>query len=340
MPVTMREVAQRAGVSVKTVSNVVNGYPYIREATRSRVIEAIDALGYQMNISARSLRASRTGIIALAVPELRMPYFAELSEAVIRIARENDLTVLIEQTGAERERELALLSSARGHLVDGVIFSPLALGADDADRLNVPFPMVLLGERIFRGPVDHVSIDNVAASREVVRHLISNGRRRIALIGMISHEGVGTAALRFQGYLEALAEAGLAPSPELVLPAGPWNRSAGAEATNRLLDSGVEFDAVFGLNDTLALGALRALLSRGIRVPNDVAVAGFDDIEETRFSTPTLTTVDPGRDQIARTAVELLVSRMKGQNDEVRPREIFADYALHPRQSTGEPLTG
>jgi DNA-binding LacI/PurR family transcriptional regulator len=330
----MRDVAQRAGVSVKTVSNVVNGYPYIRESTRTRVIEAIDELGYQMNISARSLRASRTGIIALAVPEVSLPYFAELSEAVIRIARENNLTVMVEQTGGERERELTLLTSARGHLVDGVIFSPLALGTDDADRLNVPFPMVLLGERIFRGPVDHVSIDNVAASREIVRHLIAIGRRRIALIGMLPGERVGTAALRIQGYREALLEAGLTPSPDLLLPAGPWHRSAGARAMNHLLESGVEFDAVFGLNDTLALGALRALISRGVRVPDDVAVAGFDDIEETRFSSPTLTTIDPGREEIARTAVELLVARMAGRDDAPDPQEIFAKYALHIREST------
>nr|WP_205740528.1 LacI family DNA-binding transcriptional regulator [Haloactinopolyspora alba] len=333
-PVTMRDVAKRAGVSVKTVSNVVNGYPYIRDHTRAKVVEAIDELGYRMNLTARNLRAGRSGIITLAVPELGLPYFAELSEAVIRIARENGLTVLVEQTGADRERELTVLSGLRGHLVDGVIFSPLAMGPDDAEHLNVSFPMVLLGERIFHGPVDHVTIDNVAGARAVVQHLTATGRRRIAVIGTHSGELMGTAALRYQGYLQALRDAGIDETPELVADAGAWHRSTGAEAMVRLLNSGVRFDAVFAMNDTLALGALRVLLRHGIRVPDDVAVVGFDDIEEARYSTPTLTTVDPGREQIARTAVELLVRRMSTDDDADAHREIFAHFTLQPREST------
>ena len=332
--VTMRDVARRAGVSIKTVSNVVNGYPYIRDATRARVLEAIDELGYQMNLTARSLRASRTGIIALAVPEVSLPYFAELSEAVIRIAHENDLTVMVEQTGGKRERELTVLSSARGHLVDGVIFSPLALGPEDADSLRVPFPMVLLGERIFHGPVDHVTMENVVAARAAVEHLIATGRRRVAIIGTHAGEVVGTAALRHEGYLQALRAAGLKVSPRLAADASPWHRSTGAEAMVRLLNSGARFDAVFGLNDTLALGALRVLLRHGVRVPDDVAVIGFDDIEESRYCTPTLSTIDPGREQIARTAVEVLVERMGGAAAGSDHREVFAHFTLEAREST------
>ena len=162
---TMRDVAQRAGVSAKTVSNVLSGYPYIKEATRAKVLSAIDELGYQMNISARNLRAGRTGIIALAVPELSLPYFAQLSDAVIETAATKGWTVVVEQTGGVRERELDVLSGARRHLVDGLIFSPLALGPDDAGHLRVDFPLVLLGERILHGPADHVSMSNVQAAR-------------------------------------------------------------------------------------------------------------------------------------------------------------------------------
>jgi len=332
MAVTMRDVARHAGVSPKTVSNVMNGYPYIREATRLRVLASIDALGYQMNISARNLKSGRTGIIALAVPELSQPYFAELAEAVINAAEEHSLTVLIEQTGAVRERELTVLSSARGHLVDGLLFSPLALGPDDLEHLRTSTPMVLLGERIFHGPVDHVMIDNVAGTQAAVDHLIATGRRRIAVLGTHPGEKVGTAAIRYGAYATALQAAGIRPLKKLAYPAGPWHRSTGAEAMEHLLASGERFDAVLGLNDTLALGAIRVLSRHGLRIPDDVAVVGFDDIDEARYSTPTLTTVDPNRPEIARTAVELLVDRMNGDASE--HREIVAEYTLHVREST------
>jgi DNA-binding LacI/PurR family transcriptional regulator len=332
MPVTMRDVARRAGVSAKTVSNVVNSYPFISETTRNKVLEAIDALGYQMNINARNLRSGRTGIIALAVPELSLPYFAELADAVINAAAKHGLTVLIEQTNAVREQELTVLSSARAHLVDGLLFSPLALGPDDAAQLNTAFPTVLLGERIFRSPVDHVVIDNVNGSRAATEHLISAGRRRIAVIGVHPGEEVGTAAIRYNAHTAAMRDAGIRSLRSLAAPAGLWHRDTGAEAMTRLLKSKTKFDAVFALNDTLALGALRVLFRHGVRVPDDVAVVGFDDIEEARYSIPTLTSVNPCRVDIARTAVDLLTARMAG--DSSSREEIVAPFRLNVREST------
>jgi DNA-binding LacI/PurR family transcriptional regulator len=328
----MRDVALHAGVSPKTVSNVMNGYPYIREATRLKVLASIESLGYEMNLSARNLKSGRTGIIGLAVPRLNLPYFAELADSVIDAAEKHGLTVMIEQTGAVRDRELAALARPRGHLVDGLLFSPLGLGPDDAEQLRISTPMVLLGERIFHGPVDHVMIDNVAGTRAAVEHLLTLGRRRIAVIGTHPGELVGTAAIRYDAYLAALTDAGVKPVNKLALPACPWHRADGADAMEKLVASGAKFDAVLGLNDSLALGAIRVLSRHGYRIPDDVAVAGFDDIDESRFSTPTLTTVDPGRAEIATTAVELLVERMAG--DESAQREIIAPFELHRREST------
>ncbi|WP_235523066.1 LacI family DNA-binding transcriptional regulator [Cellulomonas sp. Root485] len=332
--VTMHEVAARAGVSIKTVSNVVNGYQYIRPATKERVEAAIADLGYQVNISARNLRRGRTGIIGLAVPELSLPYFAELADSVIRAAEARGLTVLIEQTGSVRERELDVLSGQRRHLTDGLIFSPLELGPQDAEALHVDFPMVLLGERIFGGPADHVTMNNVEAARAATQHLLDLGRRRIAVIGAHEGETVGSAALRVQGYRQALEEAGLPVDPALIGEAGLWHRATGAETMERLLDSGVEIDAVFGLNDALALGALHALHARRIDVPGQIAVIGFDDIEETAYSSPTLTTVAPGREQIATTAVDLLLARI----EELEPGkpfvQVITDFEIIGREST------
>ena len=330
--VTMRDVAGRAGVSIKTVSNVLNGYPYIKESTRAKVLTAIDQLGYRMNISARNLRAGRTGILALAVPELSLPYFAQLSDAVIEAAAAQGWTVVVEQTAGVRERELDVLSGARRHLVDGVIFSPLALGPDDAHHLRVDFPLVLLGERVLHGPVDHVTISNVRAAQAATRHLLNLGRRRIAAIGANGVTGAATA--RLDGYLAALREEGVEPDDTLIVDPGlAWNRTAGAHAMQKLLLASTPIDAVFGFNDTLALGAMHVLLRSGRRIPEDIAVIGFDNIEETEFSLPPLTSIEPGRVQIAHAAVDLLVKRIGGKGL-AEHQQIYADFTLEIREST------
>lgn len=338
----MHDVARRAGVSIKTVSNVLNGYPYIRESTRTRVLAAIDELGYQVNVSARNLRTGRTGIIALAVPELSLPYFAQLADAVIHAAEKHSLTVLVEQTGAVRAREMTVLSGTRKHLVDGVIFAPLALGPDDVEFPAVGFPLVVLGERIFRGPFDQVAMSNVAAARAATEHLIALGRRRIAVIGAHTTETRGTAALRLEGYHEALREAGMPADEELIVEAGLWHRPTGADAMRRLLDSGTSFDAVFCFNDMLALGAMHVMLQRGVRVPDDVAIIGFDNVEEAEYSMPPLSSVEAGREQIAQTSVELLADQIVTKDSNREHRDIVAEFSIVARESTAgaEPAPG
>ncbi|MFV0633941.1 LacI family DNA-binding transcriptional regulator [Demequina sp.] len=330
--VTMHDVAAAAGVSVKTVSNVVNDYPHIRPATREKVQRAIDELGYKMNLSARNLRQGRTGIIGLALPELSLPYFAELADSVIRAAEARGLVVLIEQTGADRQHEFDVLTSERRQLTDGLIFSPLALGPDDAAALAVNYPLVVLGERIFGGDWDHVTMNNVDGSRAATQHLIDKGRRRIAVIGAHAGETMGSAALRVLGYQTALAANGIPFDPELVVEGGLWHRATGAECVAHLLDSGIEVDAIFGLNDALALGALHALHARRIDVPGQIAVVGFDDIEDASYSAPTLTSISPGREQIAATAIDVLIDRIAGNAEPYR--RVIADFTLVEREST------
>jgi len=311
MPVTMQDVARAAGVSAKTVSNVLGDYSHVRPETRARVMAAVRSLGYQMNFAARNLRSGRTGMIMLALPELSLPYFAELADSVIDTARREGYTVLVERTDGTRDGELDVLSGGRIRMVDGLIFSPLALGPNDVAALRVDFPMVLLGERIFDGPVDHVTMANVDGGAAATRHLLALGRRRIAVLGVHEGEAVGSGPLRVAGFTDALAEVGLEPHPERMLEGGYWHRATGAQATHRLIDSGAPFDAVFALNDTLALGAMYALQRRGLRIPEDVAVIGFDNIDDGAYSTPSLSTVDPGRQQIAHKAVNLLLRRIE-----------------------------
>jgi DNA-binding LacI/PurR family transcriptional regulator len=338
MAATLHDVARLAGVSIKTVSNVINDYPHIRPTTRAKVEDAIAELGYTPNLTARNLRSGRTGAIALAVPDLALSYFAELAAEVIAEAERAGVVVLIEQTGGDRDRELELLSSPRLKLTDGLIFSALGMGQDDVGSLAVPYPLVLLGERIFDGPVDHVTMQNVDAARAATEYLLASGRRRIAVVGAHEGEVIGSAGLRLRGYREALEAAGISYDESIVAFTTLWHRSNGARAMHELLDRGAQFDAVFGLNDTLALGAMRTMQEAGIHVPDDVSVVGWDDLDEAQFSIPSLTTVDPGRPWIARTAVQTLLTRIAVPLSGHEPSLQLADFRVVERESAPSDL--
>jgi len=336
MAVTLREVALAAGVSIKTVSNVVNGHPHISEATRAAVEAAVKQLGYQPNLSARGLRSGRTGAISLIIPDLRNPYFAELADSVMRAATSHGVAVFIEQSGGERERELAILRSPQMRMADGILFSVLGLAQEDASLISTPQPLVLLGERIFNGPADHVTMMNVEAARAATEHLLGLGKRSIVALGAHPNEVVGSAGLRLTGYRQALDAADVAFREDLVVEANEWHRVDGAEAMRAFLQRGVKFDGVVAFNDSLAFGAMRAIEDAGFSIPGDVSIIGFDDIDETRYSIPTLSSIDPGRDDIAEKAVSLLLQRIgAGDADPVPFTEYQAPFRLVARASTG-----
>lgn len=331
----MRDVAARAGVSPKTVSNVVRGWPNVSNDTRARVNEALEALGYRMNVSARMLRSGRSGILALAVPWISTPYFAELTSVIVRAAEERGSTVFVEQTDGSLERELRVLEGIRGNLVDGLIFSPYAAGAEHIAARKSATPMVLLGERVgpAEPPADHVVIDNVSAADDLTSHLVACGYRRIATIGLHEGEAGEHSRLRAQGFEAALARAGLPVVPELQAMVSGFLRSEGARAMRSLLDLPRPPEAVFCFDDLLALGALHAAHERGLRVPEDIAVAGFDDIEDSRYSYPTLTTVRADKEGIARAALDLLLERLDADHAP-EPRAVVPGYEVMVRGST------
>jgi DNA-binding LacI/PurR family transcriptional regulator len=329
----LKDVAALAGVSVKTVSNVVNGYPHVSPEMRRRVQAALDQLGYRPNLSARSLRRGRSGIIALALPHLQEPYFAELAGAVISSAEARGCTVLVDQTDGVRSREQLALSGIRPHLIDGLLLSPLAVSTADLLERRDSTPLVLLGERISDSPFDHVTMDNVAAARAATEHLLGLGRRRVAAVGAQDEDAGHTARLRLRGYTDALTAAGTPVRPELVASVVSFHRSDGAAAMEHLLGLPEPPDAVFAFNDLLALGAMRTLHRLGVRIPEDVAVVGVDDVEESRFSTPGLSTVSPDKQHIAELALEALLRRVEGDVSE--PAELRARWSLQVRGSTG-----
>jgi DNA-binding LacI/PurR family transcriptional regulator len=304
---TLKDVADRVGVSAKTVSNVVNGTGWVTDELRDRVRVALVELGYRPNAAARQLRSGRSGMIALAIPELSQPYFAELAAELVRAAQERSITVLVNQTDGRADAERRISDGIDAPVMDGLIMSPLALGARDLEGRLDTTPLVLLGEHIGDSAFPHVTVDNTAAAKDATAHLLQQGCRRIAAIGAQSSGPNETALLRLSGYSSALEEAGIAVDERLIAHVEEYHREDGAAAARRLIDDGVEFDGIFAFNDLLALGAMHVLVTSGIRVPDDVAVIGFDDIHEARYSTPTLSSVAPDTAALARKAIDLLL---------------------------------
>ncbi|GAA4157446.1 LacI family DNA-binding transcriptional regulator [Gryllotalpicola daejeonensis] len=316
-------MAKLAGVSPKTVSNVINGVVPVRAETRERVESALAQLDYVPNMSARGLRNGRSGNIALALPDLSTAYSAELARHFVELAHERGWAIQLEQSGNDPHREVELVSRARTHLVDGLILNPTLLSMSvvaqqnaqaDLDGVRLP-PIVVIGEVEPYG-IDQVHVDSPAAAREMTAHLIETGHRRIAIVGGSDDRfRSATSLLRHEGYRAALTEAGLTEEPALNVVAPEWTPAAAASEFSGLLDhlenaGGALPDAVFCFTDSMALGVLHVLAKRGIRVPDDMSVVGFDDIGEAAFAIPALTTVRFDKRSIADAALTALAKRI------------------------------
>jgi DNA-binding LacI/PurR family transcriptional regulator len=336
MTVTLVDVARVAGVSIKTASNVVRAQGKFSEDTAERVRAAITELGYKPNLAARGLRSGRVGAISLIVPDIRNPYFSELASAVIEVADQHELLVVLEQSGGELQAELELLRGRRARLVDGILFSALALTAGNTELAEtVTMPVVLLGEPLSGWPTDFVTMPNESGAQAATDHLLARGRRRILALGRRSGDLAGPAHLRLLGYRQALLDAGITPDPALEIDAGLWQRENAARAIRDALADHAQFDGVVAFNDALALGAIRALQDAGMRVPEDVDVIGFDDIEEARFNQPTLTTVKVNLEAMASSAVRFLLRRLDENPEQRAPVEAFtSEFTIIEREST------
>lgn len=330
----LKDVADVAGVSIKTVSNVVNGYRFVSPETRERVMAAVEELGYRPNLAARYLRHSQVGVIALEVPDLRIPYFTELAQHAAVAAADRGYMLLLDHTGGQQEGEQALARGLKPTLIDGAILNPLSLERQDLASPVPALPIVLVGERRYPGLYDHVLVDNVRAAREATRHLIGLGRRRIGAIGLGDAAERGeTVQLRHRGFVEAMEEAGLPVDSSLLVTCTEFVRAEGREAVRALLERQQMPDALFCFNDTVALGAIRGLAEAGLEVPDDVALIGVDGIEDGRFSVPSLSTISLDKERIAGLAVDLLVDRISGER-KGPPQELEVPFQLIVREST------
>lgn len=336
---TLRDVAALAGVSASTVSSVVHARVTVREQTRRRVQDAIDQLGYRPNLAARRLRSGRSRVIGLALPSVTVPYFRDLADAVLRRAGEHGLSVLITQTHGDVRRERGICDDPHLRHVDGILLVPVALAEEEATALSAAKPLVVAASSFGAGHVYSFDTDSFAAARAVVAHLVAQGRRRIAALAP-GEARPAESDVRYQGYVAGLRDAGLPVSGERVVSTEKVTFASGAAAARTLLRRAPDTDAVFAIGDALALGVLRGLHDAGRAVPDDIAVAGFGNVAQAAFSTPTLTTVDPGREELAERAVSLLaeLTQARAVGAHLPPtRHHTVGFRLVERESSAVP---
>ena len=235
---TMADVAREAGVSVMTVSNVVNErQARVSDATRARVREAIEATGYRLNVQARGRRRGRTGTVALAVPDFSSAYFGELGSRLERRLRRHGFRLVLESTGGVLAEELAALGASHLDAYDGLVLSLAADSTGEVARLSPAKPVVLVGERAAPPQLDHVGMDNVAGARRATDLLLDSGATRIAVVGAAASGPESMAVLRTRGHLESLAAHGLATRPELLIDSGVGGLTICASISRRLPDA-------------------------------------------------------------------------------------------------------
>jgi LacI family transcriptional regulator, repressor for deo operon, udp, cdd, tsx, nupC, and nupG len=315
--VSIADVAARAGVSVATVSRVLNGHTNVRQPTRERVLEAVAASGYRINELARNLRTAESRLLLTMVPDFGNPFYAAIVRGIDSVARQNGYYMLLCDTGAELSRERSYFDLLRGRRADGAIcLDPAAVQkalAEEASRL----PWVACCEFDPSAGVPYVGIDNHAAAGDVVRYLVGKGHRRIALIN--SGHGYLYGQARLAGYLDALTDARIEVHPAWQIELQSLDYDAGEQAAARLLSlpADIRPTAIFAVSDTLAIGVMQGVRGAGLRVADDVAVVGFDDIAVAAHVDPPLTTVLQPMQLLGETAADLLLKRLRDPHAEV-----------------------
>lgn len=329
--VTMGDVAREAGVSMMTVSNVLNGHRRVVAPTRDRVLAAVELLGYEVNLTARHLRSGRTDTVALIVPSFH-DYFGDVADKIAPLVEEGGRHLVLERTSAQPQSEIESLSVPRLQLYDGVVLSVAGLDREHLESVRTRAPIVLLGERDAPARFDHVQLANEEGARAATAHMLARGSRRVLVLGGAPDTTSGMASLRRAGWGTAHRDAGLPADTALVVPLMAYSARESREVLGGLLDEGLRVDGVFAVTDTVALGALAALADRGIAVPDDVQVVGFDDLDVGTYMSPSLTTIDPNHGEVARQAVRLLERRMAGTDDP--PEHVVVPVRLVVRGST------
>ncbi len=340
--VTMSDVAKAAGVSRATASYALRGDTRIAPTTAERVMQAARNLQYTMNLSARSLRSGRSGIIGVAIFELDNPYPSEMSAAMSREAARHGLEAIVQETSNSKDNEVSILQKVTSQLCDGTIFSPSNASDEEIQALAGGKPVVLLDD-ISPSPIfDSVATPCEAGAESAIRHLFDIGCRRPLIIGanydaLVEDRAATTVSgRRLIGCLNAFDSLGVTPSPEQFISLPHWRTNVARATAHHIVDSGIAFDSAFCMTDTVSIGFVRGLADRGVRVPDDVAVIGFDGINECEAYIPSLSTITTDLEDLASKAVGLLLDRLdENEADTPAPvRTLTADFQLTMREST------
>ncbi|HEV7622963.1 MAG TPA: LacI family DNA-binding transcriptional regulator [Amnibacterium sp.] len=329
MAAGIRDVANRAGVSVGTVSNVLNNPEKVAPATARRVLAAIDELGFVRNDAARQLRAGSSRSIGLLVLDVRNPFFTDVARGAEEAAQEAGLSVLLADSGEQTAREAAHLDLFEEQRVRGLLITPVGDVVERLARLRARgIPVVLVDRLASVGGFSSVSVDDVAGGRMAAEHLLATGRRRLLFVG--GPLDLGQVSDRLAGAraaVEAVADARLD-----VLEIPSLTMTEGVSAARRILESDDRPDAVFAANDVVALGLLQGVgMLGGLRIPEDLALVGYDDIDFAAAAAVPITSIRQPRDLIGRRAVELLLAEIEGSA--ARERIVFQPE-LVVREST------
>jgi len=330
---TMADVAETAKVSITTVSHVVNGTRIVGEATRRRVLEAIDKLGYAPNTLARSLVTARTQTLGLAISGISNYYFANMIAAIEGATSRNGYTLLLTETHDDVDQELQVVKTLQQRRVDGIFLATSVSGSRPSPALQyllqLRVPTVLV-DRLASDEFDRVGTENTEAVATLVSHVFDLGHTRIGMISGL--KGLQTTEERLTGYVRGLRACGLHFDPELVRT-GRSNADDAEQAVYRLLALRDRPTALVIANNHMAIGALKALRKRNLEIPRDIAFVSFDDFEWADFVRPRLTTMAQRINEVGEQAAKLMETRLA--NPTLRPREIRLPPVFMDRESCG-----
>jgi len=328
--VKIEDVARHAGVSTATVSRVLSGKPYVSDELRERVLETIRELNYRPSRVARSLRVQRSSIIGLIISDIQNPFFTSVVRAVEDVAQQRQYSVFLCNSDEDFDKELTYIELMLAEKVAGIIVSPTASSNEIYRRLiEMRMPVVAIDRRVQGVAMDMVVGDNVSAACALVTHLIENGYRRIGAV--LGSPDASTGAERYQGYVNALAKHGLPLQPELVC-SGPPRSPNGYALTMALLQQAQPPDAIFTGNNLLTVGALRAIHELGLRIPDDIALAAFDEMDWMFLMKPALTVVMQPTYEMGRQAAGLLLERIA--DPDRPPQQIVLQPTIKVRESS------
>ena len=324
--ITISEIAALAGVSVATVSRVLNGKGNVSEDTRKHVMEIVEKYHYSPNLLGRHLRTKETRIILVILTSVANSFSSRVVSGIDEEARKHGYHTLVCMTNDSLESEKSYLDLIRDGVADGAVVMNTAMSREEYHAFSERYNIVQCSEFIDeRAP--YVAIDNVKAAYDAVKHLLDLGRRRIAYCGVKNH--FTSSHRRYDGYIKALEEYGVAPDRDIIYDGDYGFRSAW-RLTRQKIEAGLLFDGLFTISDRMAAGAISAVQQAGKKVPEDVAVVGFDNIDISYMMKPTITTVSQPKKELGQEAFLLLLKRLRGE----RPESKILDYNMVFREST------